>query len=144
MPARDLLAGWRAARAAAAPEVEPPAPPPEAPPPPAPADPARLLAEALAADRPASDPAAGCAHCGLPETREAPLAPLGLHPRQAWVHWYCIPGWFRARRDRVADDLAAGLLRGAVPVAAGLRLSRRRAHDCHAAAGAWRRFLAPP
>lgn len=114
---RAHLANLRAAEGSSPfPEMgEPPAPPPEAPPPPKapPADPARLLAEALAADRPASDPAAGCAHCGLPETREAPLAPLGLHPRQAWVHWYCIPGWFRARRARVADALAAGLLRGA-------------------------------
>jgi hypothetical protein len=115
---REHLAALRAAEGAAPvlPHGGPPAPPPaEAPPPPEapPDDPARALAEALAADRPASDPAAGCAHCDRPEAANAALVPLGLPPRQAWVHWHCAPAWLRARRARLADTLAAGLLRGA-------------------------------
>lgn len=108
MPARDVLAAWRAARATAAPEVAQP----EAPPPPPPADPARPLAEALAADRPVSDPAAGCAWCGGGDQTGGPLVPFGEAPRVVWAHWQCWHPWQSARRGRVADELRDGLLRG--------------------------------
>ena len=61
----------------------------------------------LDAAHPNTDPSRGCAHCGLLETPDAVLLPIGWGARHTWLHSDCRAPWREGRRNAAIAALAA-------------------------------------
>jgi hypothetical protein len=65
-----------------------------------------VLVEHLNATHP-DTPSDRCAHCGLAETQDSVLLPIGAGSRHAWLHGDCWAPWRERRRAEAIDQLVA-------------------------------------